>query len=289
MFIYASITGRPFIARLQMPDEIPVTADHKITKVILRPGFGRLPKDGEKVCLRHEGRLKSTGAVFDSAEKNGHKFKFELGKDEVIDGLTAAVSSMTLGERSVFTIHPDYGYGEKGRDQVIPPNSWLEFDIELADIREKFFNAIEADKRAVQIKDEAAVDFKAGRFEDCIRKYRSAWHVVNDWVNEDSMKLRVVLARNLAICYAKVGNWKKCLKNAEYVIGKEPGDPRALLKKAEALVETGRFDDAQGVLTIGLTITGNSAPFVEVKKRMMELQRSDQARQNEVFAQMFKK
>jgi FKBP-type peptidyl-prolyl cis-trans isomerase len=64
----------------------------------------------------------------------------------VIDGLALAVGSMELGERSTFAIHPDYGYGEKGRDPLIPPNAFLEFDIELSDIRDQFFNAIYADR-----------------------------------------------------------------------------------------------------------------------------------------------
>jgi tetratricopeptide (TPR) repeat protein len=266
-----------------------VTPDGKITKVILAPGRGRKPKHGEKVCVMHEGRLKATGDVFDSAAKNGHKFKFELGKDEVIDGLTLSVATMDLGEKSVFTIHPDYGYGEKGREPTIPPSAFLEFEIELVDIREKFSNARDADRRAIEIKDQAAPLFKDEKYAECILLYRSAFHIVNDWVNEDSMKLRLVLCRNLAVCYAKVKNWKKALKNAEYVLSKEPGDVRALLKKGEALVETGRFDQAKTVIQVGLTITKGSAPFAELQKRLIALERPEQARQNEVFAQMFKK
>jgi FKBP-type peptidyl-prolyl cis-trans isomerase len=137
-----------------------VTPDGKITKTLLKPGKGRKPNQGEKVCLIYEGRLKANGEVFDSSAKNGHKFKFELGKDEVIDGLTLSVGSMNLGERSVFVIHPDSGSGATGREPTIPPSAFLEFDIELADIREKFFNALDADRRATQIKDEAAGYFK---------------------------------------------------------------------------------------------------------------------------------
>jgi hypothetical protein len=268
---------------------VPVTSDGKITKRLLAAGAGRKPNQGEKVCLRYEGRVQSSGFVFDSSAKNGHKFKFELGKDEVIDGLTLSVATMHLGERALFVIHPDYGYGAKGRDPVIPPSAVLEFDIELADVREKFFNAIDADRRATQIKDDAADDFRAGRFAECVVKYRRAWHVVNDWVNDDSMRLRIVLCRNLAICYGKLRNWPKCLKSAEYVLGKEPGDPRCLLKKGEALVETAQFELAQPVILLGLTVTKNSPAFVELQKRFLELQRPDHARQNQVYAQMFRR
>lgn len=268
---------------------VPITPDGKITKILIKEGFGRKPNTGEKVCLIYSGKIKATGEVFDSSEKNGHKFKFELGKDEVIDGLTLSVATMQLGERAVFTIGYEYGYGEKGRDPVIPPAAVLEFDIELADIREKFFNAIDADKRAYVIKDQAAELFKEGKLEECIRLYRSAYHIVNDWVNEESMKLKVMLSRNLAICYGKTGQWKKSLKKAEYVLKTEPGDARALLRQGEALLELGRLSEARKSIQLGISVSKGAQPFRALQTRLAELEKPERERQNQMFAQMLKK
>ena len=44
---------------------------------------------------------------------------------------------MQKGEKSLFRIHPKYGYGESGSPPTIPPNAWLEFEIKLIDIKEK--------------------------------------------------------------------------------------------------------------------------------------------------------
>lgn len=38
---------------------------------------------------------------------------------------------MACGETSKFRCHPDYGYGSDGFEQVIPPNTWLTFEIYL--------------------------------------------------------------------------------------------------------------------------------------------------------------
>lgn len=48
-----------------------------------------------------------------------------------IKGFELAVSSMTCDEVSVFRCHPDYGYGSDGFEDVIPPNTWLTFEIHL--------------------------------------------------------------------------------------------------------------------------------------------------------------
>lgn len=48
-----------------------------------------------------------------------------------IKGFDLAVSSMNLDESSKFRCHPDYGYGPDGFEQIIPPNTWLTFEIHL--------------------------------------------------------------------------------------------------------------------------------------------------------------
>lgn len=268
---------------------ISVTPDNKVTKIIHKEGNGPIPKPGERVVLIYEGRIKQTGVVFDSSKNNKKKFKFLLGKDEVIDGLTAAVSSMHLGESATFTIEPEYGYGEKGREPTIPPNAVLEFDIELYDIQEKFYNAIDADKRAKELNEQAKELFKSKKYNEAINIYRRAFHVVDEWVNEESQKLKVQLSRNLATCYGLVKNWTKSLKRAEYVLKYESGDARAIFRKAEALVELNQFDQARQAILLGLGVTNNSPQFIELNNRLNEYERPENNRKNQIYAKMFGK
>lgn len=48
-----------------------------------------------------------------------------------IKGFELAVSTMTCNEISRFKCHPDYGYGSDGFEKIIPPNTWLTFEIQL--------------------------------------------------------------------------------------------------------------------------------------------------------------
>ena len=44
-----------------------------------------------------------------------------------------AVATMTVGETSLFTIKPEYAYGEEGSGNKIPPNATLQFNITLVE------------------------------------------------------------------------------------------------------------------------------------------------------------
>lgn len=250
---------------------IKITPDNKVTKVIHKEGNGPFPKKGQIVVLNYEGRIKNSGFIFDSSKFNKEHFKFLLGKDEVIDGLKIAVSSMHLGEYSTFTIDPKYGYGEAGRIPTIPPNAVLEFDIELYDIREKFYNAIDADRRAKEMCDEGNNLYKEKKYDEAIVIYRRAFHIVDDWVNKESLKMKIQISRNLANCYGLVKNWQKSLKEANYVLKHENNDKIALFRKAEALIELKQTDQAKQFVECGLKETKNSHQFVELNNRLGKL------------------
>ena len=60
------------------------------------------------------------GDKFDSSRDRGDRFSFNLGKSEVIKGWDLGVATMKIGEKSMFTIKSDYGYGSAGSPPKIP-------------------------------------------------------------------------------------------------------------------------------------------------------------------------
>jgi FK506-binding nuclear protein len=99
----------------------------------LRVGSGMEAKNGKKVQVYYEGRLKTNNKVFDST-KSGPGFKFGLGKGDVIKGWDLGVVGMKVGGKRRLTCPPAVAYGAKGSPPVIPPNSTLVFDVELKNV-----------------------------------------------------------------------------------------------------------------------------------------------------------
>lgn len=113
-------------------DVINVTADGKVTKVILKPGYGPKPRRGQKVSVHYTGTL-TNGTKFDSSVDRGQLFMFKIGSG-VISGWSLGVMSMKVGEKSRFTLAPEVAYGAAGAPPAIPPNATLIFEIELVRI-----------------------------------------------------------------------------------------------------------------------------------------------------------
>lgn len=89
---------------------------------------GNSPMFGDRVTVHYEGTLLS-GKVFDSSYLRKEPASFKIG--EVIDGWNEALVTMTKNEKRTLIIPPELGYGEYGYPGVIPPNSYLIFEVEL--------------------------------------------------------------------------------------------------------------------------------------------------------------
>jgi hypothetical protein len=97
-------------------------------------GKGVAAQAGDKVSVQYVGKLMD-GTEFDSSKKPGRKpFEFVLGKGQVIKGWDQGVAGMKVGGKRKLTIPPELAYGPRGRPPTIPPNSTLQFDVELLGI-----------------------------------------------------------------------------------------------------------------------------------------------------------
>lgn len=89
--------------------------EQKLFKTITQQGSQSIkPQTDCTVQVHYTGTLAKNGAQFDSSRTRGKPFEFVLGQGAVIHGWDVGVATMELGERAIFDIHPDWGYGEEG-------------------------------------------------------------------------------------------------------------------------------------------------------------------------------
>ncbi len=99
--------------------------------VVTQEGKGtKTPKNGANVTVHYTGTLLD-GKMFDSSVRRGEPAQFAVG--QVIEGWNEALVTMKKGEKRTLVIPPELGYGQQGYPGVIPPNSYLVFDVELLD------------------------------------------------------------------------------------------------------------------------------------------------------------
>ena len=98
------------------------------------PGTGAQPAPTDTVKVHYKGTLVN-GTEFDSSYKRGTPAEFPLSG--VIKCWTEGVAMMKVGGKAKLVCPPDIAYGERGAGGSIPPNSVLNFEVELIGINGK--------------------------------------------------------------------------------------------------------------------------------------------------------
>lgn len=98
----------------------------------IKVGDGASPRPNQTVSVHYIGRLEN-GTEFNNSYKMGKPIEFNLGG--VIPGWQEGLATMKVGGKRRLWIPSKLAYGPAGRPPAIPPNSNLDFDIELLGIK----------------------------------------------------------------------------------------------------------------------------------------------------------
>jgi FKBP-type peptidyl-prolyl cis-trans isomerase len=98
--------------------------------LLLRPGHGARPVRGDQVSVNYTGSLLN-GKVFDQNLDPQSPFTFRVGRGQVIDGWEFGLQMMQEGEKRLFIVPYELGYGTRGNLPKIPRRATLIFEVEL--------------------------------------------------------------------------------------------------------------------------------------------------------------
>ena len=110
----------------------PVTTKSGLVYQSLKEGSGASPAATDTVKVHYRGTFLD-GREFDSSYKRGEPTEFPLNR--VIPCWTEGVQLMKPGGKAKLTCPPAIAYGERGAGGVIPPNTTLNFEVELVSVR----------------------------------------------------------------------------------------------------------------------------------------------------------
>lgn len=116
-----------YLAKNKEGKGIVALEDGKLQYQILQEGSGETVEEDGTPLINYEGKF-ADGTVFDSTQAKGAPVPISL--ETTIPGFKAGLNGMKKGEKRRLFIHPDLGYGTKGR---LPPNSLLIFDVEVVE------------------------------------------------------------------------------------------------------------------------------------------------------------
>ena len=120
------------IAPAAMAQTQAVTTASGLVYQSLKEGVGASPAVTDTVKVHYRGTF-ADGKEFDSSYKRGEPTEFPLNR--VIPCWTEGVQRMKPGGKAKLTCPPAIAYGERGAGGVIPPNTTLNFEVELVSVR----------------------------------------------------------------------------------------------------------------------------------------------------------
>jgi peptidylprolyl isomerase/FKBP-type peptidyl-prolyl cis-trans isomerase FklB len=96
------------------------------------PATGPHPKLSDEIKIHYEGKIATTGKVFDTTYEEGTPRDFPLAM--LIPAWKEALVQMRPGDEWILMVPPEQGYGAESPGPEIPANSALIFRIELIGI-----------------------------------------------------------------------------------------------------------------------------------------------------------
>ena len=274
------------------------TEDGGVLKKILRHGEGaQRPNDGARCTLRWRARLPGAAAWFTSHWDED--VQLTIGHDaRALMGLEDGVRNMYALEHALFTLRPDYAYGDAGSEALaVPPAATVEVEVEL--------RAFEKGVETWQLGDEEKIawmalwkakaneSFEAGDVVRAIRKYLKVIEVFqyDAHLSADQRRrvyeLKVACHANLAMAKTRQGRASDVFKHTNEALRMDPDHVKSLYRRGVAYANMHDDDNALVDLTRALRLEpGNVAIELELSAVQQRV-RAAQERERNAFKGAF--
>jgi peptidylprolyl isomerase len=264
-------------------DAMDLSGDGGLCKQLLRAGDeeGGSPESGSLVQVHYVGTLMD-GTQFDSSRDRAGNFSFTIGRGQVIKGWDVGVASMKRGEKALLYCRSDYAYGARGSPPKIPPETTLQFEVELLSWglpKKDRWEVSEKEKlsEASRLKAEGTEAFKAGKWAQAQPLYAEAagWVEYDDDFVEESTKaeagaLVISCWLNEAQCCLKLQDWAGAISASSSVLRKDGENVKALYRRGLANTKLQNFETGRQDLKRAATLDPKSREIREALEGLKE-------------------
>lgn len=269
-----------------------ITGDGGLLKKIIVAGEGNSPNSGDEVKAHYVGTL-DDGTVFDSSRKPGRGiFQFIIGSSQVIKGWDLGFAQMKVGERAMLRCRPDYAYGNQPTGSI-PPNSYLNFDVELISTgpREKKPSEYDDDEKETQaqlLKDQGGAFFTQKNYPEAIIAYSKACEMIEAHPLSTSSPLWIACKINLSLSSININDYVSAAAHATAALSVDPENVKALYRRGVARNHLGSPDEALQDLNAALKLEPDNkavkTEIVKSKKLIVEARQKEKSAFGKIFS-----
>ena len=239
-----------------------------IHKRVLTIGYGEQVQEDSTISFHLTGYVENSDEPFDSSELRNKPFLVRLSNSIVLPGIFFALTSMKVGEKAEFIIHPSLGFGKQGVPPRVPGDSRLLYVITIRMIHKEgtlanYLTKTEQELRDIPLetilklveseKDSGNCYFQRERFSDALTRYRRAVKFLQEAASRidsfDQVKGTLVkLCTNSANAALRIERYKACIKFCKRALELDPENTKAMYHWAKAQFFMGKLSEARDLL-----------------------------------------
>ncbi|KAK3856238.1 hypothetical protein Pcinc_037422 [Petrolisthes cinctipes] len=286
--------------KTDLPEEedewLDVLGTGDLKKKVVKPGITESrPYKGTTVVIKAQGCLEN------GKEADIHnQLTFTVGDGEVIMGLDMIAPLMDKGEIAEVYIAARFAFGSKGLPPNIPPESNLNYRVELIDYSpEEDPGSLPIEKRMVignRKRERGNWWFNREEYSLAIQCYNAAIDFLDDAEEEYGedvkpevnaiLSERLKALNNMGAAQMKVGAYEVALKSLEAVLKCQPNNIKALFRKGKVLGLQGKVKDSMKFLKRALELEPESRLIHHELAKMKEQAREEAESEKSLYRRM---
>lgn len=235
----------------------------KVTKQIVKEGHGQKPSKYSTCFLHYRAWTESTQHKFEDTWQEQQPLELILGKEKKeMAGLAIGISSMKAGERALFHVGWELGYGKEGSFSFpnVPPMADILYEVELIGFDETKEGKPRSDmtvEERIGAADRRKMDgnnlFKDDKLEEAMLQYEMAIAYMGDdfmfqlfgKYRDMALAVKNPCHLNIAACLIKLRRYDEAIGHCSIVLSEDENNVKALFRRGKARAELGQTDAAR--------------------------------------------